>query len=94
MAPDLPQGHPRPSDVITAHARARSALADARTTAESSPVEGGMNVDDEEDVSNSDGSINGEDAPTLLPSVDIDAPLSAQLAYAASHAWGKCHHRL
>ena len=48
-------------------------------------VEGGMNV--------GAGSIWqhkwGDGVHMLLPSVDIAAPLAAQLAHAASHAWGK-----
>ena len=55
------------TDVSTAHAL--SALADARSAAESSQVEGGMNVDDEVDAngnSDNDGSSDHNGSHQLL----------------------------
>ena len=53
-----------------------------------------MNVDDDDNDDEGGTSIatpDGDAVPSLLPHVDIDAPLGSQLAYAVSHVWQRKH---
>ena len=89
-----PRGTPAAwlTDIITSHARSALA-ADSTSAAEvQADTQDSMNLDgdvDDDDDNNSAATTDGDALPSLVPHVDIDAPVESQLAYAGSRVWRK-----